>query len=110
MGERIDKTAEIEEKVETTSTEGMSHDERWERLQKIVQETSEQMKETDRRMKETDRRMRETDRKMKQLFDQFTTQWGRVVEEVAKPAALKLFKDIGIDIDLVFQEPGHRKR
>lgn len=110
MGERIDKTAEIEEKVETTSTEGMSHDERWERLQKIVQETSEQMKETDRRMKETDRRMRETDRKMKQLFDQFTTQWGRVVEEVAKPAALKLFKDIGIDIDHVFQEPRHRKR
>ena len=76
----------------------------------IVRETSEQMKETDRRMQETDRMMKETDRKMKQLFNQFTTQWGRVLEEVTKPAALKLFKEIGIEIEHVFQESRHRKR
>ena len=76
----------------------------------IVRETSEQMKETDRMIKETSAQMKETDRKMKQLFNQFTTQWGRVLEEVTKPAALKLFKDIGIEIEHVFQESRHRKR
>lgn len=92
--------AEIERRIQQLK------EETWQ----IVRETSEQMKETDRRMKETDRRMKETDRKMKQLFDQFTTQWGRVLEEVTKPAALKLFKDIGIEIEHVFQESRHRKR
>lgn len=99
--------AEIEKRIQQLK------EETWQ----IVRETSEQMKETDRRMKETDRRMKETDRrmketdrKMKQLFDQFTTQWGRVLEEVTKPAALKLFKEIGIEIEHVFQESRHRKR
>ena len=106
--------AEIERRIQQLK------EETWQ----IVRETSEQMKETDRRMaetdrmvketsaqmKETDRRMKETDRKMKQLFDQFTTQWGRVLEEVTKPAALKLFKEIGIEIEHVFQESRHRKR
>lgn len=86
-------------------------------IQKMQEDTARQMAETDRRMAETDRRMAETDRKMaetdrkmKQLLDQFTTQWGRLIEELAKPAALKLFKEIGIDIDHVFQESRHRKK
>ena len=92
--------AEIERRIQQLK------EETWQ----IVRETSEQMKETDRMMKETSAQMKETDRKMKQLFDQFTTQWGRVLEEVTKPAALKLFKDIGIEIEHVFQESRHRKR
>ena len=80
---------------------------------KRIAEISERMErmalEHDRRMKETDRQMKETDRKLKQMINQFTTQWGRMIEELAKPAALKLFKEIGIKIDHVFQEPRHRK-
>ena len=92
--------AEIERRIQQLK------EETWQ----IVRETSEQMKETDRMIKETSAQMKETDRKMKQLFNQFTTQWGRVLEEVTKPAALKLFKDIGIEIEHVFQESRHRKR
>ena len=80
---------------------------------KRIAELSEQMErmslEHDRRMKDTDRQMKDTDRKLKQMINQFTTQWGRMIEELAKPAALKLFKEIGIKIDHVFQEPRHRK-
>ena len=80
---------------------------------KRIAEISERMErmalEHDRRMKETDRQMKDTDRKLKQMINQFTTQWGRMIEELAKPAALKLFKEIGIKIDHVFQEPRHRK-
>ena len=121
MEELIDEKTEMEEKVGTTATGGVSRDESLERLERIVQETSEEMKETYRRMRETDcqmkqmsaevwAQMKETDRKLEKMYGQFTTQWGRIVEEVAKPAALKLFMDIGIDIDHVFQEPRHRKR
>ena len=128
MGELIDAKTEMEEKLGATATDGITHEESWERLERIVQETSEQMKETYRRMRETDcqmkqmsaevwaqiketgEQMKETDRKLEKMYGQFTTQWGRIVEEVAKPAALKLFMDIGIDIDHVFQEPRHRKR
>ena len=128
MGELIDAKTEMEEKLGATATDGITHEESWERLERIVQETSEQMKETYRRMRETDcqmkqmsaevwaqiketgEQMKETDHKLEKMYGQFTTQWGRIVEEVAKPAALKLFMDIGIDIDHVFQEPRHRKR
>ena len=80
-----------------------------ERMERMALEHDRRMKETDRQMKETDRQMKETDRKLKQMINQFTTQWGRMIEELAKPAALKLFKEIGIKIDHVFQEPRHRK-
>ena len=51
----------------------------------------------------------ELDKNMNKFFGQFTTQWGRILEAVTTPAALKMFQDIGIDIDHVFQEARHRK-
>ena len=75
-----------------------------------MNETWAQIKETGEQIKETGEQMKETDRRLEKMYGQFTSQWGRIVEEVAKPAALKLFMDIGIDIDHVFQEPRHRKR
>ena len=51
----------------------------------------------------------ELDKNMNKFFGQFTTQWGRILETVTTPAALKMFQDIGIDIDHVFQEARHRK-
>ena len=52
---------------------------------------------------------REIDRKIDKFFGQFTTDWGKLLEEVTKPAAVKLFKEIGIDIDHIFQESRHRE-
>ena len=54
-------------------------------------------------MAETDRRMKETDRRMKELQGLFTTQWGKLIEALTRPAALKLFKDIGINITQVYK-------
>ena len=66
-------------------------------------ETRLQMQETDRRMQETDRRMKETDRRMKDLQGLFTTQWGKLIEALTKPAALKLFKEKGIKITQIYR-------
>ncbi len=49
--------------------------------------------------------MKETDRRMKQLQDLFTTQWGKLVEALARPACLKLFSDLGIGITQVYNGP-----
>lgn len=69
-----------------------------------MQETDRRMQETDQRMKETDQRMKETDRRMKELQGLFTTQWGKLMEALTRPAALKLFRDIGIDITHEYKE------
>ena len=78
-------------------------------LRESNKELRERQMETSRHIEETNRQMKETDRKFKQMYNQFTTQWGHVLEEVTKPSALKLFKEIGIDIDHIFQESMHRK-
>jgi hypothetical protein len=66
-----------------------------------MQETAQQMKETDRKMQETDRKMKETDKKIKEM----TTSIGRLgnklgdfVEEMVRPAAVRLFRERGIDV------------
>ena len=73
-------------------------DPKWASLWQMIQETSAQMKETDKQMKETDR-------KIKELRDLFTTQWGKLVEEMTRPAVLSLFKESGVDITQVFEGP-----
>ena len=109
----------------------------WAELHAMILATSEQMKETDRQMKETDRKiqetdrqMKETDRKLEKLFREtderlhetamqikeankqyggFTNEFGKMIEDLCKPAALKIFKAEGIDIDHVY-EGSHRER
>ena len=96
----------------------------WAELHAMILATSEQMKETDRRMQETDRQMQETDRKLEKLFREtderlhetamqikeankryggFTNEFGKMIEDLCKPAALKIFKAEGIDIDHTYE-------
>jgi len=72
-------------------------------LKESYKELRESQMETDRMIKENAKQMKETDRKLKQMSYQFTTQWGHVLEEVTKPSALRLFKEIGIDIDHIYK-------
>lgn len=67
--------------------------------------SQEQALEIREQMRETDRKMQETDRRMKKLQDLFTTQWGKLVEALARPACLKLFSDLGIGITQVYNGP-----
>lgn len=91
----------------------------------LIKETSLQMKETDRKMRETDRMIKEnkeglkktktlidniarrSDKRIKELDNLFSTQWGKLIESLSTPAALKLFKDLDIGIDCVYS--GERK-
>ena len=45
----------------------------------------------------------DTNKSIKEMREVFTTQWGRLVEELCKPAAYSLFKKEGIEIDRVYE-------
>jgi len=51
--------------------------------------------ETDRRL---DRRFQETDQEIKRLAALFTGQWGKLIEALVKPSALRLFQERGIEV------------
>lgn len=94
--------------METTRLESQNIS--WEEIKQIMKNNAMQLEvnrlqmlETDRRMQETDRRMKETDRRMKELQGLFTTQWGKLIEALTRPAALKLFKDKGFNITQVYR-------
>jgi hypothetical protein len=65
-------------------------------------ETDKRFKETDERLDrmftETDKRFKETDREIKELSGLFTGQWGKLIEALAGPSALRLFHERGVKI------------
>jgi len=78
-----------------------------ETLEKAVAEIWKLFKETDARM---ERRSRETEKKFQETRDEikkatalFTSQWGRLIEALVKPDAVRLFQERGIQISRVFQ-------
>lgn len=46
----------------------------------------------------------DTNKAVKDMKNVFTTQWGRLVEALSRPAALALFKKEGLEIDRVFED------
>lgn len=70
--------------------------ERAEREAKWEKERAEQDARLEKISADTNKAIRD----MKHLFN---SQWGRLVEELCKPAAFKLFKDEGIEIDRVYE-------
>lgn len=55
------------------------------------------------RFAETDSRFKETDKEIKDLHKLFTGQWGKLIESLVKPSALKLFQERGINATQTFQ-------
>ena len=96
---------EIYKNIHEVVEASKSQKDHFERNLAALYEMREQMKETDRMIKATGEQMKETDRKMKQLEGLFTTQWGKLIEALAKPACLKLFSDLGIGITQVYNGP-----
>lgn len=76
------------------------------RLDQRIRETDERLdqrfRETDERLRETDKRIgkyfRETTSQLRQLEGLFTNQWGRLLEALIKPGALKLFQNRGLAV------------
>ena len=81
----------------------------WEILRKLAlssEETDRRMQETDRRMQETDLQMKETDRKLKEVtkaIGRLGNRLGEFVEEMVRPAVVRLFQQRGIAVHQVFR-------
>ena len=85
----------------------------WRAIQELVQlgkETDRKFQETERLMKEhsteTDRKFQETDRKIKEVARQIGNLGGRLgqfVEEMVRPAAVRLFQGRGLDVHQVIK-------
>ncbi len=71
--------------------------ERWERLDRMSQETERMSQETDRKFQETARQMKETDRKL----DRLGSRLGEFVEGLVAPACETLFAARGIPVHKV---------
>ena len=103
----------------------------WSELHAMILATSEQMKETDRKMQETYRRIKEmqemhqeTGRYLKETYEKteqqikeinknyggFTNEFGKMIEDLCKPAALEIFKKEGIGIDHIYEGPRHGRK
>jgi len=79
----------------------MTNQQAIEQIWAMFRETDLKFKETDLKFKETDLKFKETDRKIKEV----TTSIGRLgnklgdfVEEMVRPAAVRLFRERGIDV------------
>ncbi|MBO2525346.1 MAG: hypothetical protein CW341_06580 [Bacteroidetes bacterium] len=95
-GRRIDERDERFRKEQARwEAERKERDERW------VAELEKDRAEFKERM---DKISEDTNKAIKDMKNVFTTQWGRLVEALSKPAALALFKKEGIEIDRVFED------
>ena len=98
-GRRMDENyARYLEERRAQEAERQEHQARWE---KEHAEFKEQMKAANERL---DKISADTNRAIKDMKNVFTTQWGRLVEALCKPAALKLFKDLDIGIQNIYKE------
>lgn len=71
-----------------------------------LQEAKEQFKETDRKFQETDRKFQDTDRRLKEVtanIGKLGNRLGDFIEEAVRPAAVRLFRERGIEVHEVHQ-------
>ena len=91
--------------LESVRENGRRIDERDERFRK---EQAEREAKWQAEMKAANERLdkisADTNKAIKDMKNVFTTQWGRLVEALCKPAAYKLFKKEGIQIDRVYED------
>lgn len=90
--------------LESVKENGRHMDENYARYLEEQKQWQAEMKAANERM---DKRLNEisadTNKAIRDMKHLFNSQWGRLVEELCKPAAFKLFKDEGIEIDRVYE-------
>ncbi len=73
----------------------------WQLLGELAQaqkETERRFQETDRRFQETERLLKEQSQRLNQELGQLGNRLGEFVEYQVRPAAVKLFRERGIDV------------
>ena len=103
--EEAEKKRDEAEKRREAKREAEREKERKEREEAEKKREAEREKER----KEAERIMRKSDTRIDRMVDMFTTQWGKLVEALCKPAALKLFKKSGIGVNQIYKECAHGK-
>ena len=77
-------------------------DQRFRETEQRFRETEQMFRETDRRLdqrfRETEQMFRETDKELRRLEGIFTGQWGKLVEALVAPSALRLFQERGVKV------------
>lgn len=92
--------AEIWELFRATDAQFKETDAKFKETDARFKATDAQFKETDMRL---DQRFRETDEKLRRLEGLFGSQWGKFIETLVQPSALKLFRDKGIQVHYINQ-------
>lgn len=116
-GRRMDENYNryLKEKAEREAqweAERKTKEEHWEKERQAHKDFCEMMMAKWDRMLEEDQRkhaefkewMKKSEEETKRLRDENATKWGRLVEALCAPAALKLFKDLGIGIQNIYRE------
>jgi len=73
---------------------------------RMFQQTREQLKDTDRKFQETDRKFQDTDRRLKEVtanIGKLGNRLGDFIEEAVRPAAVRLFRERGVEVHEVHQ-------
>lgn len=101
-GRRMDENYAryLEEKKEREAKWELERKEREARWEQEHAEFKEQMKKADARLVKISA---DTNKAIKDMKNVFTTQWGRLVEALCKPAAFSLFKSEGIEVDRIYE-------
>jgi hypothetical protein len=74
--------------------------------ERMFRETDLKFKETDRKFHDTDRKFQETDRKIKEVtlsIGKLGNRLGDFIEDAVRPAAVRLFRERGIEVHEVQQ-------
>ena len=101
-GRRMDENYAryLEEKKEREAKWELERKEREARWEQEHAEFKEQMEKADARL---DKISADTNKAIKDMKNVFTTQWGRLVEALCKPAAFSLFKSEGVEVDRIYE-------
>lgn len=78
-------------------------------LDRRFKETDEQIKETATQLKETTTQLKETDQKLRRLEGLFGSQWGKMMEALVQPGALKLFQERDIQVHSIAPRIKHQR-
>lgn len=109
-GRRMQESAEryYKEQAERDAqwkTEQAERDAKWkaEQVERDAKWKAEQAEREAEREARMERISRENNKAIKEMKNVFTTEWGRLIEALCKPAAFKLFKKEGIEIDRIYE-------
>nr|VFJ59387.1 MAG: hypothetical protein BECKFW1821B_GA0114236_104721 [Candidatus Kentron sp. FW] len=89
---------EIDRLKEENDRRKEENDRRKEENDRLIEETRNQIKETDLQMKETDRKILEMNRETSRKIGELGNRLGDFVQEMVRPAVVKLFQAQGIDV------------